>query len=37
MNPSDTAGMAIDFEFINLLDLMKEIDVSEDISQIIQE
>ena len=32
MNPSDTVGMAIDFEFINLLDQMKEMDVSEAIS-----
>lgn len=32
MNPSDSAGMAIDFEFINLLDLMKEIDISKAIS-----
>lgn len=37
MNPSDTAGTAIDFEFIHLPDQMKEIDVSEEISQIIQE
>lgn len=32
MNPSDTAGMAIDVEFVNSLDQMKEIDVSEAVS-----
>lgn len=34
--PRDTAAMAIDFEFINLLDPMKEREVSEAISWTIQ-
>lgn len=32
MNTSDSAGMAIDFEFINLLDQMKKIDISKAVS-----
>lgn len=37
MSPSDSAGMAIDFKFINLLDQMKELDISEALASIIQE
>lgn len=32
MNPSDSAGTAVDFEFINLQDQMKEIDIWKAIS-----